>query len=380
MLKKSISILGALFMTAQCSAQTPGIHERPYFKTGIWDGRVQLDQSNQFVSCSAYGHFDMGTALHFVLTKDLQWILGADNTQWLFIIGENLGEISLSIDNNAPFHISAGASSLNGIALILPPTEEVFQQFSKGNSLKITINKKTVRFSLKDTGKALDALTLCVQQHKLATHNPGSSQPRFEESDTTIAIPKSSDINHDSKAEGNNKPSYKVEEKKDVSLDEKVEAIRFVANMLSRGNFQGYTLLSQQEMASPETIEWVSKATVAWKAPEDIIGGLHIYEGKTEDLDSLLAKTLAEDAVECTGSFISSKYSEENPLIRRATAGCKEGDGLNGKIEYIFFARPEGLIYRFGIFQTIGKQGTPRTKADEEEAQKMRNTLNQLSD
>jgi len=313
------SALAATLFSAPAAANELVREER--FHAGNWRGTSHWTADRNFSHCSMYAAYKSGISVFFAIDAGFKWRIGFQHARWSLTPGAKYS-ISYAIDH-FPTNVARAEAATTDFAIAeLPATSQIFQQFRIGRMLIVNAEGETMTFSLGGTSRALAELLECAKEGKtrVAAVAPRSKRPGpFSTQDDRAA------------------------------LEEKLEATRVVANLLSRSEFRDYKLMSSQEMSDPDAPEFVRTAAVAWRAP-GTLGVLHVV-APNGSIDDMVAATISEDAAACKGTFASGKVPDpEISSIRRAFSICKDSKDVNGSMSYIFVPRKNGTVYKFGTF------------------------------
>lgn len=347
--------LMSLAMSAPVAAQ-PTIGPKHPFKIGNWSGGSHFYASGGFSHCSLMTIYRSGIFVMFAIDQAFKWRIGFASPTWNMAVGQTYN-ISYVIDQYAPNVVSARAA-LNSFAIAeLQPNAAVFQQFRLGRMLTVQGGGEIYQFRLDGTAKALTALLDCAKDNMgiarapvqpVRSSPPAAPLPAAAPAPTPVA-----DV---------------------VTAEEKLDATRLVANMLSSGQLREFKLMSLAELSDPTLPAFIKTADVAWKAP-GTIGVLNIvHNPKRLSLDEMAAITMGGDAASCKGRFMSGKLPDaELPAIRRQFTSCQDGQQTI-YLEYIFVPRPDGSALRFGTFSS----GTIATEKAQEPDNRLRNAVQEV--
>ena len=301
-------------------------------KAGIWSIVAFKNQEGTFERCDMQTQYPSGAALQIAVTPS-SVMIGAGHPRW-----------NVRPKGNASI---MGAFSVDGKTMSVGPVFAMQRDFFRaemtkdaglldglrsGSTLTIKVEGQAQKFSLNESGKALEWVVDCANRKGVVSWGAANRNPPQKPQQA-----KTSEVSEH-----------------EITVSQRIEAMRFAANILSMTNFKGYHMLSVPEQKQSEMMsDWFKTAAVAWNLPGDegLYGAVHLYRGTRGTLDRIVAESAAEDAGECTGDLLVSKGGESEENIRFISTGCKDNEGLNGQVSYIFTARPNGIVYRFGIFQ-----------------------------
>ncbi len=313
-------------------AQTNSAHRNVLGQAGKWSIVAFKNQEGNFERCDMQTQYPSGAALQIAVTPS-SVMIGAGHPRWNVRPKGNTSIMgAFSVDGKT---ISVGpvfAMQRDFFRAEMTKDAGLLDGLRSGNTLTIKVEGQAQKFSLNESGKALELVIDCANRKGDVPWASAGGKPAQK-----IQQAKSSELSEH-----------------EITVAQRIEATRFAANVLSMTNFKGYHMLSVSEQKKSEMMsDWFKTAAVAWNLPGDegLYGAVHLYRGTRETLDRIVAESAAEDAGECTGDLLVNKGGESEENVRFISTGCRDNEGLNGQVSYIFTARPNGIVYRFGIFQ-----------------------------
>lgn len=152
-----------------------------------------------------------------------------------------------------------------------------------------------------------------------------------------------------------------------LSADQRIEAMRLAANLLTR--LPGFRILNDEEQKAIDPKMAALQAAVVWRN-EGALGLLHLFPNVTEaNLPKLAAGLLGGIAEDCRGEFNGSIAPDvRSPGVRRIHTSCTQGDG--GTVMRMILMPFKGGVYY------LSTAGTPKDNAAVARAEELlRNAL-----
>jgi hypothetical protein len=294
------------------------------FSSGNWTGGAYVDRdSRKFSYCGIGASYRSGIAIHFAVDGDFDWRIGFGSPELGLVPGRNY-DVAYTIDGSAASRLTGIARSRELLIVELPSRSELFDRFRSGLMLSVLIQGRVHQFKLTGTSRALAALLECARDNGVGT--------------SVATVPRSADPP--------NPPAVTHE----VSAQDRLEAVRFVANVLARAELRDFRFMTEDDLADKRWPEIVRKSDVAWISKEEL-GFLHIFRTNVISIDDGIAAAIASDAKACNGDFASGKRAPEpGTELKRAFTACRDPQKPFA-VEYIFVPRRNGLAYRFATFR-----------------------------
>ncbi len=127
-----------------------------------------------FDYCAGSADYKNGITLIFAVTHAFQWNMNFYSSSWQLNPGSTY-QVTYSIDSYGSANPIATAISPNAVQVLLPPNQTLFQQFMRGNQLKLITSSQSFVFDLTDTSQLLPDLLSCAESYVGAA--PSSSNP-----------------------------------------------------------------------------------------------------------------------------------------------------------------------------------------------------------
>ncbi len=295
--------------------------------SGNWKGGAYIDRDTGRLShCGLYGSYRSGISVHFFVDATYDWSIGFAGAGAL--VPQQRYPVAYTIDGGPVNRLSGIAREGNFLRADLPDNAAIFDQFRYGEMLSVSIQGSVHRFRLTGTAKALSMLVDCVAAH----------------SRTAGTIPRP----EPSKPSESSKPSA-VPQARAITADDRLDAVRFVANLFAKTEMRDYRFMTADELADKRWPEIARRSDVAWVS-KDEIGFLHIFSTDALPMDDALAAAIGSDAKSCQGDFASGKLTEPGSDLKRVFTVCKDAKSPFS-VEYFFIPRKSGLAYRFATYR-----------------------------
>lgn len=356
-------------------AQESSIISNRAFQSGAWEGSLNRNRPDgSFFSCSMTSSYKSGITLMFTMLDTSSWKLSFIHPNWKLVKGRDY-PIQYWVDRSRVISGVTVAVNSSHTVLDLPANNVLFQLFRTGKVLTVDFSGQKFSFNLTGTATALAELFDCTKTYhgtqagggsRPNSHNPFSTEEARPEPEPEPEPPRQPPPSEPPQNSSRNSRNT-------ISMEDRLEATRIIANMLARTEFQGYEIMSQQDMQAENASSWLKSAVVAWRAP-NLLGTLHLFPDVGGDVDMVMATTLGNDAAICKGSFISGKEDAGEGSERSIFTICRMKDGTAFKSVYIFVPRQDGAVFRF---TTITKLENKENSDDhsKKEDRKLRDAL-----
>lgn len=295
------------------------------FSSGNWAGGAYVDkETRKFSYCGMWASYRSGIAIHFAVDGDFDWRIGFGSPDLGLVQGRSY-DVAYTIDGSGASRLSGVARSRELLVVELPSRSELFDRFRSGSMLSVLIQGKVHQFKLTGTSRALGALLECARDNGVETSVATAPRPV-------------------------DPPKPAVPSPQEVSAQDRLEAVRFVANVLARAELRDYRFMTEEDLADKRWPEIMRKSDVAWIS-KDELGFLHIFRTNLVSIDDGIAAAIAADAKACNGDFASGKRAPEpGTELKRVFTACRDPE-KPFSVEYIFVPRRNGLAYRFATFR-----------------------------
>lgn len=310
---------------------------------GNWEGSAYAEASG-FSHCAISAPYQSGITLHFAIDRKYLWRMGFSHPDWSMREGDTF-PITYRIDGYRS--ISAQATVIDPTFALaeLIATDTLFNQFRRGNTLRVYSGGETYSFSLRGTSKALSIALRCVDRWMNYRPYRSPDQPAPPVASSTPA-------------EDDSAPSIFASSPQDM-----LDATRFVVSLFSASEFSAYKLVSDDELSGDDAPDFLKSAAVGWSSPE-AFGTLHVIAAGALDPADAIAEVMSGDSKSCEGSFASGKKSGAgDSKVITAFAACKEGGKYSFYNDYIAFPRPDGKVYLISSMQA-GKAEVDRNVSE----------------
>lgn len=296
--------------------------------------------------CTISVNYRSGVEMSFVLEGD-QWRIGWWHPNWRYADGQTIA-VTFWIDGSPPQTVNAdrvGGGKEPWLRAVLPDSPDLFDQFRFGNKLHLRVpGGASYTFNLTATSAALAALRSCATRYRgtQAPPAPAASGPR-RDGPVIYTLPA-------------------------LTPDQRVEAIRLAANLLTR--MPGFRILNEEEQKTLDKTVARLEAAVVWRS-EDIVGLLHLIpDAKDEDIPRLASSLIGANSQQCKGRYsLSMEPDVRSATVRRIHSSCTEGAaGTTTRIILMPFGKSG--VY---LFLTSGEQENSAAVARAEEL--LRNAL-----
>jgi hypothetical protein len=139
--------------------------------------------------------------------------------------------------------------------------------------------------------------------------------------------------------------------------EHRLTATQFAANILSRGGFRDFRLLTTAEKRAEGQIAAVQNADVAWQVA-DALGTLSVITGPAANsLDRVASDVIGSDARSCPGEFATARMADTDMQdVRRVMTFCTLSPAASITIHYTFLPLSDGLAYQFMILGRAGRE------------------------
>jgi hypothetical protein len=286
------------------------------------------DDRGRFSHCAMSAPYRSGITMHFSISGNYSWRVGWSHEAWRFAKGQSVN-LALFVDRRGPHHLRAFAVNEHLALAELPDNAAVFDLMRKGYRMTVQAEGRTYGFDLDGTYAALTEILSCAGRYSGNASARPPAQP-------VPMMPRA----------GQSSPPTDS-----VTAEQKLEATKVVANILTQGDMSGFRILSAKEIADLD-VEYVTRSHVAWRA-EGIIGTLRVLPGtKRVSLSDVNSAIISDDARACKGKFASGSVADEkSPSVLRLFTAC-EHDGKLYEFRYTLVPAGDGIHY---LFATAGR-------------------------
>lgn len=313
--------------------------------SGAWRIAAYVnDESRRFSHCSMTALYKSGIRMAFSYASANQvFQIGWSHPSWQFTKGQSV-PFSLFIDDIGPITLTALAADKEVAVVQAQSKSSLLDLLRKGSLLTVHAANNKYAFSLDGTYAALAELTNCANRY--ATSPPSSPSPG-------VASPMPSPPSMIPGAA----PGPVVA---GTTAEQRVEAIKIVANILAKGDMSGFRLLTAREVADLKAPHLVS-TDIIWRA-DSVIGMLRLMPAAPGGTArSVAAAMTASDLRLCKGASASGTIRDEsNPAAARFFTACEDG-GVVTERRYSVIPFDSGLFY---VFATVGAAHGPSRTTD----------------
>ena len=156
-----------------CAATQAGGETRDRFEVGGWEGYAVTDEGGLYRYCAAGELPSDGTNM-ILYWRDSGFSLSLYNDLWQLPEDASY-TVSAAIDRRWSRNITGEAYSATAISFDFGHDAYTVRAFRLGNRLTISTGEATLRFDLKGTNAAIDALKACHERNRSAEPGGGSS-------------------------------------------------------------------------------------------------------------------------------------------------------------------------------------------------------------
>lgn len=301
---------------AQKRETIPGTQQRVGGPNG-WDTWAWKEGSRS--GCSMYSNYDNGGGMGFT-TEGEQWRISWSHPNWRFTKDQTVA-VTYWVDGSPPRSIDTKveADATGGLFVwgVLPDSPELFDQFRSGAVLHIRVPGNALNYRLTATNVALANLRSCAATYK-GTGAPASTAGAG--------------------------PTPAVATLPALTADQRVEAIRLAANLLTR--LPGFRLLNEEEQKALAPMVATLKAAVVWRG-DKTFGMLHIIPNATEaDIPKIAGGMLGAIVPVCKGGDVNASVTTDvrSSAVRRVHISCSAGEAQS-LIRVILMPFKDGVYY-----------------------------------
>jgi hypothetical protein len=306
-----IAIAAAFILAATGVARADGVVIRT-FHVGAWETSVYADRNTgKITSCIAYADYRSGMFMMLGLGADLRWSMSFGDPRWRFKVGERI-PIRYAVDGYQIRSATAVAITTNSVNAMLPQDVAVFDEFRRGQILRVHGGGDVLEFALTSTAALLKELAACVSPPRPAL---------------TASAPKLRD------------PASAPTAK---SAENQVEAMAIATDVLQAAGFKGFRFLRGKEVP-----EGLRDSDAVWSMDAGI-GTIRIVEDDGTKFDAIKTFLISSDAAACKGSFASGSKPATETEAAMVFTGC-ETDGSKVHISYFVVDRKDGGKYVFAL-------------------------------
>ena len=350
------------------------------FGYGNWSGNAFYDDGG-FTHCAISASYRSGTSLHFAIDKKYKWRIGFSNQKWRMQKGNSFG-IRYQIDRHRIISTQANVISPTFVLAELVANKRIFNQFRRGNMLRVEAGGKIYPFKLTGTSRALKSVLRCVDRH-INYRPPAAVSEGFGSPGNGFGSPGNGNSNgFGPSGNGSASLSFGPESTPDaVKLDaprakkparsslfshtpeDQRAASRFVTDLFSTDEYNGYKLIQRAALAKAKGSKLVKNAAIGWKGGH-ASGLLHVLNLDADKSTDVVSRMIAGDAKHCQGKFASgTKRSQHDARIHLAFTACEKGGTYKFYVDYMVFPNDAGKLYLISNMQTNREQ-VDRSHAD----------------
>lgn len=282
-------------------------------------------RGDKFSHCAMSTLYRSGITMVFSVSGDYTWRVGWAHDSWSFTKGQSV-PVDLYVDNVGPITLRANAVTDKLALAELPPKAALFHLIRRGNRMTVRAGGTNYAFNLDGTYAALTETLACAERYEaVASSSPRSPMPRQQE--TT--------------------PQQQPERNaRGSTAEERLEATKIVANILSHGELSNFRILTAREIAEMKS-SYLSSSDVVWRA-EGVIGTLRIIASSVNaTARQIAAAVVSDDTKNCKGQTVSgSTKDEKNPEVVRVFTGCQDGSDAY-QFYYTIVPLDDGAFYLF---------------------------------
>jgi hypothetical protein len=290
-------------------------------------------RGDKFSHCAMSTLYRSGITMVFSVSGDYTWRVGWAHDSWSFSKGQSV-PVDIYVDNVGPISLRANAVTAKLALAELPPKAALFHLLRRGNRMTVRAGGASYAFNLDGTYAALTETLACAERYEaVASSSPRSPMPRQQTA-----------------------PPQPERNARGSTAEERLEATKIVANILSQGELSNFRILTAREIAELKS-GYLSSSDVVWRA-EGIIGTLRIIASSTNATARQIASAVvADDTKNCKGQSVSgSTKDQKNPEVVRLFTGCQDGDAAY-QFYYTIVPLDDGAFYLFATAAKVGPGG-----------------------
>lgn len=293
-------------------------------------------RGDKFSHCAMSTLYRSGITMVFSVSGDYTWRVGWAHDSWSFSKGQSV-PVDIYVDNIGPITLRANAVTDKLALAELPPKAALFDLIRRGNRMTVRAGGTNYAFNLDGTYAALTVTLQCAERYEaVASSSPRSPIPRPQQQTAPPPPP-----------ERNARGS---------TAEERLEATKIVANILSHGELSNFRILTAREIAEMKS-SYLSSSDVVWRAA-GVIGTLRIIASSVNATARQIAgAVVSDDTKNCKGQSISgSTKDEKNPEVVRVFTGCQDGNEAY-QFYYTVVPMDDGSFYLFATASKAGSGG-----------------------
>lgn len=291
-------------------------------------------RGDRFSHCAMSTLYRSGITMVFSVSGDYTWRVGWAHDSWSFSKGQSV-PVDIFVDNIGPITLRANAVNDKLALAELPPKAALFDLIRRGNRMTVRAGGANYAFNLDGTYAALTETLACAERYEaIASSSPKTPMPKQQSAP----------------------PPQPERNARGSTAEERLEATKIVANILSRGELSNFRILTTREIAELKS-SYLSSSDVVWRA-DGIIGTLRIVASSVNaTARQIAAAVVSDDTKNCKGQSVSgSTKDEKNPEVVRVFTGCQDG-GEAYQFYYTVVPLDDGAFYLFATASKVGPGG-----------------------
>jgi hypothetical protein len=293
------------------------------------------DRNGRFSHCAMSSLYRSGITMVFSVSGDYTWRVGWAHDAWSFNKGQSV-VVDVYVDGVGPITLRANAVTAKLALAELPPKAALFDLLRRGNRMTVHAGGSNYAFNLDGTYAALTETLRCAERYEaVASSAPTSPMPRQQP-----APP----------------PQPPQRNARGSTAEERLEATKIVANILSHGELGNFRILTTREIAELKS-SYLSSSDVVWRG-EGVIGTLRIIaQSANATARQIAAAVVSDDTKNCKGQTVSgSTKDQKNPEVVRVFTGCQDGSDAY-QFYYTVVPLDDGSFYLFATASKAGAGG-----------------------
>jgi hypothetical protein len=308
---------------------------------GAWQLNSFRNQATgQFNHCAASASYVSGISLLFSINNRFGWSIGFVKESWDLRPGVQI-PIQYTVDGATMRYGSAEAISRRHVIMPLPDSASFFQQVRSGQMLTAIAGGQSFQFRLTGTSVVLQALLRCVNS------NGADVSPQVQTAQPLAPAPA---------APVQSAPPGAAAS---PSVEARLEATQFAANLLSHSGMRGFQILTLSELRSSDLPARIRTSDVVWRR-DGVLGMLTVLSGRAATtLDRSAADIIADDARACAGEFATARSADsEMGNVRRLQTYCSGAGGTGSfNASYLLLPMPGGIAYQIATIGPSDRDG-----------------------
>jgi len=318
-------------------------------------GSYNSKTTGRFSHCVVSARYKRGDRLLMSINRKYVFSLGIADNRWNLRKGGKY-EVTLQVDRGQRFRRIATAVSGKQLVIRINNRATFFKMIKRGKTLQVKANGLSRGYSLRGTGRALDAALRCVKRKLRSASNESFDAPRsVDQPRETVTRPRKP-----SNPLVRNKPREVRVRAGSVSSQ---KALIYTVNLLSGAGIGGYKLLEKNPFKK-------SGYQVAWQYSKGHLGALAVFKNqKSNFVDTQTSKLLGGDARTCKGQFASGFRKSDSTSKwsgRRLFTICSNAtNGNDFAIHYSIGLQPSGVATI--VATHLSAQGLASSEPDDSE-------------